>query len=115
MAKWDLSKLEKVANEEARHGNREALEAMTNKYDRRIAPCCQHDGGGQRMTYLVRVMTGVSMLINVVFGGNLGETVSARNWELKRNNKFNIVRLIDFVLGKDHCVISWIYYRTRKW
>jgi len=33
MAKWDLSKLEKVANEEARHGNREALEAMTNKYD----------------------------------------------------------------------------------
>jgi hypothetical protein len=70
---------------------------------------------GQRMTYLVRVMTGVSMLINVVFGGNLGETVSARNWELKRNNKFNIVRLIDFVLGKDHCVISWTYYRTRKW
>ena len=33
MAKWELSKLEKVANEEARHGNREALEAMTNKYD----------------------------------------------------------------------------------
>jgi hypothetical protein len=33
MAKWDLSKLEKVANEEARHGNREALEVMTNKYD----------------------------------------------------------------------------------
>lgn len=33
MAKWDLSKLEKAANEEARHGNREALEAMTNKYD----------------------------------------------------------------------------------
>lgn len=33
MAKWDLSKLEKVANEEARHGNREALEVMSNKYD----------------------------------------------------------------------------------
>jgi hypothetical protein len=33
MAKWDLSKLEKAANEEARHGNREALEAMTDKYD----------------------------------------------------------------------------------
>ena len=33
MAKWDLSKLESAANEEARHGNREALEAMTAKHD----------------------------------------------------------------------------------
>ena len=32
-----------------------------------------------------------SVLINVIFGGDSNQTISARNWELRRNGKFNIV------------------------
>ena len=41
-------------------------------------------------TYLVRVATALSVLLNVVTGGSLNQTFSARNWERKRNGKANL-------------------------
>ncbi len=66
--------------------------------------------------YWFRVVTAVSVLINVVLGGSNNQTFSARNWQWKRDKRFNIVWLIDVVLGKGHCCECWVYWKTRrKW
>lgn len=66
--------------------------------------------------YWFRVVTAFSVLTNVLLGGSNNQTFSARNWQWKRNNKPNIVWLIDVVLGKGHCVECWVYWKTRrKW
>jgi hypothetical protein len=65
-------------------------------------------------SYLVRVVTALSVLLNVVTGGSLNQTFSARNWELKRKGKLNFVWLIDLLLGKDHCNHCWSYWKTRR-
>jgi len=64
--------------------------------------------------YLVRVVTALSVLLNVLTGGSLNQTFSARNWERKRNKKINLVWFIDFMLGKDHCNHCWSYWKTRR-
>ena len=64
--------------------------------------------------YWFRVVTAVSVLINVVLGGSNNQTFSARNWQWKRDKKFNIVWLIDVVLGKGHCSECWVYWKTRR-
>ena len=38
-------------------------------------------------TYLLRVVTAMSVLLNVILGGKLNQTFSARNWDWKKNNK----------------------------
>jgi len=66
--------------------------------------------------YWFRVITAISVLINVVLGGSNNQTFSARNWQWKRDKRFNIVWLIDVVLGKGHCTECWVYWKTRrKW
>ena len=65
-------------------------------------------------TYLLRILTALSVLLNVILGGCLNQTFSARNWERKRKGKTNLVWLIDAILGKDHCVMSWTYWKTRR-
>lgn len=68
------------------------------------------------VTYLVRVMIAMSVLTNVILGGRLNQTFSARNWEWKRSNKPNVVRLLDALLGNGHCSRSWAYWKVRrKW
>lgn len=63
--------------------------------------------------YLVRVGTVLSIAFNViVLFGPSNQTTSARNWQWKREGKFNLVRLIDRVLGKEHCLESWVYWVT---
>lgn len=67
--------------------------------------------------YANRVFVATSVWINVVTGGASNQTFSARNWHWKKNNKFNLVWAIDFILGKDHCAECWIYWKVRegKW
>lgn len=65
--------------------------------------------------YLYRVMIAVSMLLNVIMGGSIGQTLSARHWDRKRNGKWHLVWAIDGVLGEYHCAQCWAYWRVRKW
>ena len=65
--------------------------------------------------YLERVGIAVSVLLNVVTGGASNQTFSARNWQWKKEGRWNIVWAIDLVLGKGHCVQCWVWWKTRKW
>ena len=68
------------------------------------------------VTYLVRILIALSVLLNVILGGRLNQTFSARNWEWKRNQKINVVRLLDALLGDGHCSRAWSYWKVRrKW
>lgn len=63
--------------------------------------------------YLMRVGTVLSIAFNViVLFGPSNQTTSARNWQWKRDGKFNLVFLIDMVLGVGHCINSWVYWIT---
>lgn len=66
--------------------------------------------------YVERVGTSISVLLNVVLGGYSNQTFSARNYELKRQGKLNLVFLIDglFFWNSDHCLRSWTYWIVRK-
>jgi len=66
------------------------------------------------VSYLKKIMIATSVLMNVMLGGKLNQTFSARNWEWKRNGKPNISWLIDKILGKDHCSRCWSYWKTRR-
>lgn len=62
--------------------------------------------------YLKRVSIAFSILLNTLFGGANNQTLSARNWELKRNNKLNFVWLIDIIFrNKNHCLESWTKWK----
>jgi len=66
--------------------------------------------------YLKRVMTALSVLINVLLGGQNNQTFSARNHQWQKDGKPNIVYFIDLALGKGHCVECWAYWKVRrKW
>lgn len=58
--------------------------------------------------YLIRVGIAISVLVNVILGGYNNQTFSARNWQRKKDNKFNLVSVIDLFLGKGHCTKCWI-------
>lgn len=68
------------------------------------------------LKYLEKVGIALSVLLNVVLGGPSNQTFSARNYHWKRNNKFNLVKLIDFIIfwDSDHCLHSWLYWHTGK-
>lgn len=66
------------------------------------------------VSYLKRVLISLSVLTNVLLGGSLNQTLSARNWEWKRQGKPNIVWFIDSILGRDHCMLSWSYWKVRR-
>lgn len=66
------------------------------------------------IAYLSRVGIALSVLLNVLLGGESNQTFSARNYSWRRDNKPNIAKAIDLVLGKDHCFMSWVYWSTRK-
>ena len=67
--------------------------------------------------YIVRVSIASSVLLNVVLGGASNQTFSARNWQRKKDNKPNMVWVIDKLIGKGHCVECWVYWKVRegKW
>ena len=66
--------------------------------------------------YIERVGIALSVLLNVLLGGPSNQTFSARNWGWKRQNKPNIVWLIDkiFFYEYQHCMTAWVYWRVRK-
>ncbi len=64
--------------------------------------------------YFSRILSVLSVLINVILGGSQNQTFSARNWQWKKDKKLNIVWLIDVIFGKGHCSECWVYWKTRK-
>jgi hypothetical protein len=64
--------------------------------------------------YLTRIGIALSVLLNVILGGNSNQTFSARNWEWKINGKPNIAWIIDmmFLREKSHCETSWTFWKT---
>lgn len=68
-------------------------------------------------SYLVRVGISLSVLFNVLVGGASNQTFSARNWQRKRDKKFNVAFLIDIAIGQGHCLECWAYWKVRekKW
>ena len=73
-----------------------------------------HAMTGPITRYLSRLLTALSVLLNVLLGGTNNQTFSARNYEWKRLGKYNIVWLIDALLGQDHCLECWAYWRVRR-
>lgn len=68
------------------------------------------------LKYLERVGIALSVLINVVLGGPSNQTFSARNYGWKKQKRFHLVWLIDFLIfwDKEHCLHSWLYWYTGK-
>ena len=59
--------------------------------------------------YVRRVSIAFSIFVNVLLGGRINQTFSARNWQRKRDNKANLVYIINNVFGnRDHCWDSWV-------
>ena len=65
-------------------------------------------------TYLKRLLIALSVLLNVILGGQNNQTFSARNHQWKKDGKRNICIYIDAVLGEGHCLTCWVYWKVRK-
>lgn len=65
-------------------------------------------------SYFYRVGIALSILLNVLAGGQESQTFSARNYEWKRQGKPNIVKIIDMLLGKGHCLECWAAWYVHK-
>jgi len=63
--------------------------------------------------YWFRVLIASSIWFSVILGGKVNQTFSTRNWQRKKEDKFNIVWIIDLILGDGHCMESWIKWRTK--
>ena len=63
--------------------------------------------------YINRVLIQFSILINVLLGGKLNQTVSATQWQRKRDGKLNLVWLIDRIFFRDieHCMEAWVKWQ----
>ena len=66
--------------------------------------------------YIIRVGIAFSMFVNVILGGPLGQTFSARNYQWKVEKRLNIVFLIDlffliFAFQRHHCRKSWCKWK----
>lgn len=64
--------------------------------------------------YFNRIFVALSVLLNVILGGDNNQTFSARNHDWKRRDMPNICAFIDFCLGKGHCLECWVYWKVRK-
>ncbi len=63
------------------------------------------------LKYFTRIGISLSVLINVIFGGKCNQTFSARNYQWKRENKFNLVYILDLLFFDEyHCKESWIWW-----
>lgn len=64
--------------------------------------------------YFHRIVVALSVLLNVILGGDNNQTFSARNHDWQKRGLPNMVALIDFFLGKGHCMECWVYWKVRK-
>lgn len=69
---------------------------------------------GRVYRYQLRVLIVLSILLNVMLGGRIHQSFSARNWDLNKRGRPNLVKVIDTILGKDHCVSSWVHWKLRE-
>lgn len=53
----------------------------------------------------------LSVLFNVVTGGHMNQTTSARNWEWRRRGKFNWVWFVDGLSRQGHCEECWVNWK----
>lgn len=65
--------------------------------------------------YITRVAIALSVFLNVLTGGASNQTFSARNWDWKRRGLPHIVGAIDLILGEEHCMQCWVFWKVRKW
>ena len=68
------------------------------------------------LKYLNRVLISFDMMLNVILGGELNQTFSARSYLQQKRGKFNLVWLIDLIFFWDpsHCMSSYITWLTGK-
>lgn len=66
--------------------------------------------------YIERVGIAISVLLNVLTGGPSNQSFSARNWQWKRDGRYNLVYIIDiFWYSKpNHCMEAWVWWYTRR-
>jgi len=64
--------------------------------------------------YLWNVFSGLSFFINSLGGGSPYETFCSTQYRRKKAGKINIVRALDFFIGKDHCLICHVNTQIRK-
>ena len=63
--------------------------------------------------YIKGKLIRLSILLNLLLGGQRNQTFSARNHQRQRENKLNLTRLIDFMLGEGHCLECWVKWKLR--
>lgn len=63
--------------------------------------------------YCSRVFIAFSIFMCAIVGGRHNQTLSALQWERKRQNKLNIVKWIDllFFMEENHCQDSWVKWQ----
>lgn len=66
--------------------------------------------------YISRVCITISVLLNVLLGGELNQSFSARNHQRRRDGKVNIAHLIDLIYFWEphHCSTAWSYWILNK-
>ena len=64
--------------------------------------------------YCIRVFTMTSCVFNALLGGVAYQSFSVRNWEWKRQRRYNIVFIIDKLLGQGHCLNSWVSWKIAR-
>ena len=66
--------------------------------------------------YIIRIVIALSVLLNVILGGDTHQSFSARNFEWKKKRYVNFVWLIDFLAWFDpqHCEKSYDLFETTR-
>jgi len=64
--------------------------------------------------YTRRVALGLTLLLNVILGGELYQSVCALHYDRMIKEKFNLVLFFDLLLGSGHCQSSWASWQERK-
>jgi hypothetical protein len=65
------------------------------------------------LIYFYNLASGITILANVILGGSPKESLSARNWELKRQTKKHWVDFINKLFMDDiHCLDSWLKWKV---
>lgn len=63
--------------------------------------------------YVNRVCIQTSILLNVLFGGKLNQTISATQHQRRKDGKTNFASLIDsfFFWEIEHCMEAWLKWK----
>lgn len=67
--------------------------------------------------YLYINSISFSIFLNTILGGKPYQTFSARNWEWKKENKPNVIWLIDALIffERDHCMNCWVRWKIGRY